>query len=97
MKTILLVGSSIFANWSDVAEIAPDDAVTNRAVGGTITAFWTEHLTTVLAACSAGRGVVLLWEQRHQPGRAGRNHLHECHTLPPACPWSIDEHNLRLF
>ena len=48
MKTILLVGSSIFQAWSNAKNIAPEYNVKNRAIGGTITAYWTEHLPAIL-------------------------------------------------
>jgi lysophospholipase L1-like esterase len=46
--TVLVIGSSIFEQWACVHDAAPDCRVVNRAIGGTITAFWTEHLATVL-------------------------------------------------
>lgn len=48
MKTILLVGSSIFAQWSEAQAAAPSHKTINRAVGGTITSYWVEHLASVL-------------------------------------------------
>ena len=45
---ILIIGSSIFEQWACVQDAAPDCRVVNRAIGGTITAFWTEHLAAVL-------------------------------------------------
>ena len=50
MKTILLVGSSIFEQWSNMKNFAPGYTVKNRAIGGTITSYWTEHLADVLTA-----------------------------------------------
>ena len=50
MKRVLLVGSSIFEQWSDLTEIAPGVPVINRAVGGTITADWTQCLAGLLEA-----------------------------------------------
>ena len=46
--TVLVVGSSIFEQWACVHDAAPACRVINRAIGGTVTAFWTEHLATVL-------------------------------------------------
>jgi len=50
MKNILLVGSSIFQQWSNAEVIAPGWSVKNRAIGGTTTSYWTQHLDDVLAA-----------------------------------------------
>ena len=50
MKTILLVGSSIFEQWSNMKDFAPGYTVKNRAIGGTITSYWMEHLADVLTA-----------------------------------------------
>lgn len=44
MKSILLVGSSIFEQWSNAQAAAPHDTVINKAVGGTVTTYWLEHL-----------------------------------------------------
>lgn len=49
MHTILVVGSSIFEQWRDIAQVAPACRVVNRAVGGTTSAYWVENLTRVLA------------------------------------------------
>lgn len=50
MKPIVLViGSSIFEQWAGVQEAVPDCHVVNRAIGGTVTAFWAENLAAVLA------------------------------------------------
>ena len=46
--TVLVVGSSIFEQWSCVQAAVPSCHVVNRAIGGTITAFWAEHLAAVL-------------------------------------------------
>ncbi len=46
--TILVVGSSIFEQWACIHDAAPGYRVVNRAIGGTVTAFWTEHLAAVL-------------------------------------------------
>jgi lysophospholipase L1-like esterase len=48
-QTILVIGSSIFEQWACVQAVVPGCRVVNRAIGGTITAFWSEHLATVLA------------------------------------------------
>ena len=48
MKTILLAGSSIFQQWGNAAGIAPDAVVRNRAIGGTVTSYWLEHLARML-------------------------------------------------
>jgi lysophospholipase L1-like esterase len=50
MKRVLLVGSSIFEQWTDLTEIAADAPVVNRAIGGTITADWVLCLAGVLSA-----------------------------------------------
>ena len=50
MKTILLVGSSIFEQWSNMKDFALGYTVKNRAIGGTTTSYWTEHLADVLTA-----------------------------------------------
>lgn len=52
MKKILLVGSSIFEWWYSAASVAPGATVINRAVSGTITAYWTERLASALATVS---------------------------------------------
>jgi len=52
MKSILMAGSSIFELWTTAAELAPGFQVCNRAVGGTHTSYWTEHIREVLAADS---------------------------------------------
>lgn len=46
--TVLVVGSSIFEQWACVPDAVPYCHVVNRAIGGTVTAFWAEHLATVL-------------------------------------------------
>jgi lysophospholipase L1-like esterase len=48
MQRMVLVGSSIFAEWDTVADIHPANIWLNRAVGGTVTAYWNAHLETVL-------------------------------------------------
>jgi lysophospholipase L1-like esterase len=45
---ILVIGSSIFEQWSEVAHVMPDCNVKNRALGGTITGYWTERLPKML-------------------------------------------------
>lgn len=50
MKTILVAGSSIFEQWSCVDRVAPECEVRNRAVGGSITSYWIEHLADVVQA-----------------------------------------------
>jgi lysophospholipase L1-like esterase len=47
--TILIIGSSIFEQWAGVQAAVPGCCVVNRAIGGTVTAFWAEHFATVLA------------------------------------------------
>ena len=51
-RTLLLIGSSIMEHWFNPAALAPSPAwrVVNRAIGGTTTAYWAEHLPAVLAA-----------------------------------------------
>jgi lysophospholipase L1-like esterase len=49
MKTILLVGSSIFHAWGEAKGLAPGQRIVNRAIGGTITSYWVESLSGVLA------------------------------------------------
>lgn len=49
MYTVLVVGSSIFQAWTNVQAVAPGCLVKNRAVGGTTTAYWVEHLAAALA------------------------------------------------
>ncbi|MBB6050445.1 SGNH/GDSL hydrolase family protein [Armatimonas rosea] len=46
--TVLVVGSSIFEQWACVLAVAPACRVVNRAIGGTVTTFWAEHLAAVL-------------------------------------------------
>ncbi len=48
VKSILLVGSSIFEQWSNAQSAAPNDNVINKAVGGTVTSYWLEHLNAEL-------------------------------------------------
>ena len=48
MNTVLLVGSSIFEVWENTENLLPGYRVINRAVGGTITSYWVEHLSEVL-------------------------------------------------
>lgn len=48
MPRIVLIGSSIFAEWQSVADIDPTATWLNRAVGGTITADWTGPLRQIL-------------------------------------------------
>jgi lysophospholipase L1-like esterase len=48
MYKVLVLGSSIFEQWSEVARVMPDCAVKNRALGGTITGYWTERLPKML-------------------------------------------------
>lgn len=43
------MGSSIFEQWMCVQNAVPGCHVVNRAIGGTVTAFWAEHLAAVLA------------------------------------------------
>ena len=50
MKTVILVCSSIFEMWSNLENITPGCSVKNRAVSGTVTSYWTEHLAAVLTA-----------------------------------------------
>lgn len=49
MKTLLLVGSSIFEQWTNAADLCPSDQVINRAIGGTTTRDWLDLLPTTLA------------------------------------------------
>jgi len=48
MSKVVLVGSSIFQAWSSAGEMLPGCEVVNRAIGGTITSYWTENLLPVL-------------------------------------------------
>lgn len=48
MKKLLLVGSSIFADWHNLKQLASHFTISNRAVGGTMTAYWQEHLAAVV-------------------------------------------------
>jgi lysophospholipase L1-like esterase len=50
MKTILLVGSSIFEQWRNLDGFGGGIAVRNRAVGGTLTSYWRVHLSEVVRA-----------------------------------------------
>ncbi|MEI6520172.1 MAG: GDSL-type esterase/lipase family protein [bacterium] len=45
---ILLVGSSIFQAWFNVAEAVPEHELVNRAIGGTITEYWRDNLQSVM-------------------------------------------------
>ncbi|MCX7003816.1 MAG: GDSL-type esterase/lipase family protein, partial [bacterium] len=47
-RRVLLVGSSIMEQWSATAALLPGAHVVNRAVGGTLTTYWVEHLVIVL-------------------------------------------------
>jgi lysophospholipase L1-like esterase len=49
IPTALLVGSSIMEQWADAAALLPGARVVNRAIGGTITAYWVATLAGVLA------------------------------------------------
>lgn len=48
MQTIILVGSSIFQGWKNAINLIPSCTISNRAISGTITSYWVEHLATVL-------------------------------------------------
>lgn len=48
MSKVILTGSSIFQAWTDAADAIQGHEVVNRAVGGTITAYWVENLSQVL-------------------------------------------------
>lgn len=50
MKSIVLIGSSIFANWTHATKMLPNYSVVNRAISGTITADWIEYLPGILTA-----------------------------------------------
>ncbi len=47
---IVLVGSSIFEQWASAPGLAAGAPVVNRAVGGTVTSYWIDNLSEVLAA-----------------------------------------------
>lgn len=49
MKTVLIVGSSIFEQWTTVGDALPGFSARNAAVGGTTTAYWVAHLPPLLA------------------------------------------------
>lgn len=49
MKKILLAGSSIFEQWFNAADVVPEHRLINRAIGGTVTTYWIEHLSAILA------------------------------------------------
>lgn len=59
MRTVLVVGSSIFQAWANVQAVAPGCQVTNHAVGGTTTAYWVERLAASLG--DAAPDVVLFY------------------------------------
>ena len=59
MKTVLLIGSSIFEQWNNIKDLVPGYSVKNCAIGGTTTSYWLEHLADVLTAESTD--VVLLY------------------------------------
>lgn len=48
MKSIFLVGSSIFAEWSQASKLWPNCRTVNRAIGGTTTSEWIQNLVEVL-------------------------------------------------
>jgi lysophospholipase L1-like esterase len=48
MCRVLVIGSSIFEQWQHVSRVMPDCTVKNRALGGTITRYWTERLPKIL-------------------------------------------------
>jgi lysophospholipase L1-like esterase len=48
MSKVILTGSSIFQAWTSAADAVQGREVVNRAVGGTITAYWVENLSQVL-------------------------------------------------
>ncbi|MCB0129910.1 MAG: hypothetical protein KDD78_03645 [Caldilineaceae bacterium] len=54
MDSLLVVGSSIFAQWRNAAAIAPGTPLINRAVGGTLTRDWVVSLPSVLTATPPG-------------------------------------------
>lgn len=92
MQKILLTGSSIFEQWFNAAEAAPDHTVINRSIGGTTTVYWKDSLATVLEAEQPD----ILWLY------AGSNDL--CaETVPPdivdnllACRTAAIRHNPAL-
>jgi lysophospholipase L1-like esterase len=49
MHKILLAGSSIFEAWAQAQDVVPGRTVVNRAVGGTTTQYWKDHLADVMA------------------------------------------------
>jgi lysophospholipase L1-like esterase len=48
MRKVLVIGSSIFEQWENIGYVMPDCDVHNRALGGTITRYWTERLPKIL-------------------------------------------------
>lgn len=46
---VVMIGSSIFAQWAACADAFPGAAVTNRAIGGTTTNDWLTPIAEVLA------------------------------------------------
>lgn len=50
MKTILLIGSSIFEAWASAPDLFPHWHTVNRAVGGTVTSDWTSSVAGTLDA-----------------------------------------------
>ncbi len=45
---ILIIGSSIFHAWYNIADAMPEHEVINRAIGGTITEYWKDNLNEIL-------------------------------------------------
>ena len=62
MATVLMIGSSIFAQWTTAARAFPSHQVFNQAVGGTTTDHWLSHSQAALAAVDPDV-VLLLWQQ----------------------------------
>ena len=50
MKSILLVGSSIFQEWTQATSLLSNCRIVNQAVGGTQTADWIYRLTEIIPA-----------------------------------------------
>lgn len=48
IRQLLMVGSSIFQQWPLPPDLIPNWRIVNRAVGGTTTRYWVQHLPAVL-------------------------------------------------
>ena len=91
MTTVVLVGSSIFEAWTGAGGIAPGRRLVNRAVGGTITRYWVEHLPGLLAAdCPDALGFYCGSNDVNQgvPEPEILDHIARCREMAGAIPFA---------